>query len=303
MKAKNRKRLWIRLVIYLGVLPLFYFGLCWFLASGYVKPSRNVAQLKPDSMGEVTIDHAPHGLVAWASQSLIDGEPKHDTVVILVHGYGGNRDHWPSLIEYLEVGAEIVAPAMHGQDASLAEKVGFGPGEAAEIISAAQWARKQYDDPPRVVLFGVSLGGSACWLAVGESPELFDAVVSEAAFTTLDKATEEFFDSNFGNLAGVMQPVVWFSNRQAGIDPSTVRPIDAAKEWDGPALVIHGNADTLLGTPNADQLVAASGAELWLVDGLRHAQLAGEQAEELAGRILEFGQTQAKAQRRLLGDN
>ena len=278
--------MWIRLVVYFGVLPLFYLGLCWYLASGYVKPPRNVADMMPSSMRGVTIDHEPHGLLAWASQSLAAGKPEYDTVVILAHGYGANRDHWPLLIEHLEQRAEIVAPAMHGQDASLAEKVGFGPGEAAEIVSAARWAREQYDGDPMVVLFGVSLGGSACWLAAGENPELFDAVVTEAAFETLEGASDEFMVASFGSASFLMRPVVWLSNRQAGIDPKDVRPVDGAKKWNGPALVIHGREDAMFGTHNAEKLAAASGAELWLVEGLRHAQLAGDDSEGLADRIL-----------------
>ena len=290
MKAQRRKRMWIRLVVYFGALPLFYFGLCWYLASGYVKPPRNVAGMMPISMRGVTIEHEPHDLVAWASESLAAGEPEHDTVVILVHGYGANRDHWPLLIEHLEQRAEIVAPAMHGQDASLAEMVGFGPGEAAEIVSAARWAREQYDSEPRVILFGVSLGGSACWLAVGEHPELFDALVTEGAFATLENGSDEFLSSVFGKGAFLMRPVIWFANHQGGIDPSNVRPVDAAKRWNGPALVIHGKEDALFSVQNAERLAEASGAELWLVDELRHAQLAGEQPEEVAERILALGE-------------
>ncbi len=71
MKAKRRRRMWIRLVVYLGLIPLFYFGLCWYLASGYVKPPRSVADEMPGSMRGVTIEHEPHDLVAWASQSLV----------------------------------------------------------------------------------------------------------------------------------------------------------------------------------------------------------------------------------------
>ena len=278
--------MWIRLVVYFGVLPLLYFGLCWYLASGYVKPPRNVAEWMPSSMRAVIIDHEPHDLVAWASRSLATGEPEHDTVVILVHGYGANRDHWPLLIELLEQRAEIVAPAMHGQDASLAEMVGFGPGEAAEIASAARWARAQYEGDVKVVLFGVSLGGSACWLAAGEHPELFDAVVTEGAFATLESASDEFMKSAFRGGSGLMRPVIWFANIQGGIDPSKVRPVDGAKKWSGPALVIHGTEDAMFGTHNAEKLAAASGADLWLVEGLHHAQLAGDDPEGLADRIL-----------------
>ena len=278
--------MWIRLVVYLGFIPLFYFGLCWYLASGYVKPARNVAGNLPSSMRVVTIDHEPHRLVAWASHGLVDGEPQYDTVVILAHGYGGNRDHWEFLIDHLAGRAEIVAPTMQGQDASLADKVGFGPGEAAEIVSAARWAREQYDSDPNVVLFGVSLGGSACWLAAGEHPELFDAVVTEGAFAPLESASDEFLGFVFRRGSSLMRPVIWFANMQGGIDPSKVRPVDAAKKWNGPALVIHGQEDALFGTHHAEELAAACGGELWLVEELTHAQLAGDDPAGLADRIL-----------------
>ncbi len=273
-------------MIYLAALPLFHLALCWFLARSYVRPARLVSVERPASCSDVVIDHDPHNLVAWASSGLAAGTPSHDTVVILAHGYGSNRDHFVDLIPLLSESAEVVVPAMHGQDSSHAAMVGFGPGEAAEIVSAAQWARSQYLVLPRVVVFGVSLGGSAAWLAASAEPELFDVVITEGAFSTLDEANEEFMDAVFGWRKSVMRPVMWFAYRMGGLDASSVRPVDAAATWEGPSLVIHGHEDRLFDLSHAEDLAEASGAELWLVDELRHAQLAGDQPAELASRIL-----------------
>jgi pimeloyl-ACP methyl ester carboxylesterase len=284
-KRKARRK---RIIFYLIALPLIHLGFCFALAQSYVSPSRLISDEMPDSVVELVIDHTPHNLVAWSTPGLAEGAPQHDTVVILAHGYGGNRDYFNDLIQKLQGTVEILVPAMHGQDASHADKVGFGVGEAAEISTAIKWVHDQYEEAPRVVLFGTSLGGSACWLAAAEHPSLVDAVITEGAFATLEEANDEFLRRLFGGVTPVMRPVIWFAYKMGKVDPAAFRPIDAASSWTGHSLVIHGDDDKMFDRDHGQRLADATGTELWIAEGMGHAHLAGDAPTMLAERIIEI---------------
>ena len=71
-----------------------------------------------------------------------------------------------------------------------------------------------------------------------------------------------------------------------GIDPASIRPIDAAAKWKGkPALVIHGDGDKLIPRGNADRLAQAAGAPLWIVPHCGHAEASSEAREEYIERL------------------
>jgi pimeloyl-ACP methyl ester carboxylesterase len=72
----------------------------------------------------------------------------------------------------------------------------------------------------------------------------------------------------------ILRPIVWFGSAKVGINPSKIRPIDAAKKWDRtkPAVILHAEADDLIGRSHADRFVEASGAKLIVLEGASHAQ-------------------------------
>lgn len=255
-------------MLFLLGLLLAYLGFCAYAAYGYLHPYRRVPQ-RPEGVVDASVGKTP----VWATPDLAAGHPSR-VVFVLAHGYGGTRGTWAGLIHDLQTaGIDAVAPAMPGQDANPDPTVGFGRKEARTILDCAAWARAQ--GAQRVVGLGVSLGGGATWLASEEEPHALDGVVTDAAFAQFDEAMNRLLSYKlpFPGGAVICRPIVWIARAMSGIDPWSIRPVDAATKWHGrPALVIQGEADLLVLPSNGHRLAAAAGCPLWLVPGAGHAE-------------------------------
>lgn len=269
-------------MLFLLGLSLAYLAFCIQAAYAYLHPYRQVPTPEP-WIESVRIGDAP----AWATPGLAEGKPS-SVVFVLAHGYGGTRGTWKALLEDLrKAGIDAVAPAMPGQDASPEKTVGFGRAEARTILHAARWCRKQ--GARRVVGLGISLGGGATWLASAEDPSALDGVVTDASFAVFGEAMQAAFGRRIPGGATLLWPVGKIAQLMSGIDPATIRPIDAAKAWYGrPALVIQGTADTLIVPENGERLAKAAGCPIWRVEGAEHAEDYKTAPEEYARRVVAF---------------
>lgn len=269
MQFKPRKPRWRRALTFVSVLGCGYLLLCYGLARLYVSPPRT----KPPSLRmfkrTVLDDKEP----IWVSPGLLAGKPKGHTLYVMVHGYGGGVGHWAEMgNKLIGKGYEVLLPELCAHGDSPDNCCGFGTKESQIIVDATRWARGQYATPPKVVLVGVSMGGSAAWLATAKAPDLFDAIVTEGAFARLDDVVDSFFDARIRGGHVLFWPVKKMAARMACIDPTSVNPVEAAKLWRGkPALVIHCADDQLMKKSFATDLAEASNATLWIIPGARHA--------------------------------
>lgn len=267
----RQRRRSLKRVIGLAALALvgFYLGLCAILAYSYVRPVRFHAD-RPEGLHEVRFEGPGHEIVAWATPGLADGKPSK-AVVIFAHGYGGSVGDWADLMQALHAeNFDSIALNMRAHGSSEAKTCGFGKGEADELISASEWVRAQ--GAQRVVVVGLSMGGAAAWIAGERRPELFDGIVSEGAFARLEPATRRWLDKTVPSGSTVLAPVRFLAERQAGIDPRRINPIESAPAWSGkPGVVIHAERDGLIPRSDAEALSKASGAEFWVVPHAHHA--------------------------------
>ena len=245
-----------------------YAAICLLLAYTYVHPVRRI-QPPPDGLLSQEIPAQIHPIPAWITPNLAAGHPSQ-VVFVLVHGYGGSRASWADLALALkQKGQDSVIPAMPGQDASPWKRVGFGPKEAQIVTQTAEWARQK--GATKVVLVGVSMGGSACWLAV-QSGAPVDAVVTEAAYASFPRAMNRWLDRILPAGSILLRPLVWFAAPMARVDPNRIMPIRGAQAWRGkPALVIQDGDDSLMEPWHADQLAQAANCEKWIVPAAPHA--------------------------------
>ena len=260
---RKRRMIWICL----GLLAAYVLG-TWSAAKGYLQPIRwNVNP--PSWVQETTIPTRFGATPTWITPDLPTSP--QPVVFVLVHGYGGSRETWAEeMRDFPKEGWSAVAPCMPGQDASPAPSVGFGKLEAQTVLDAVRWVRK-VAPRSKIVLMGISLGAAACWMASESDPSV-DAVVSDASFAQFDEAMDAFLDLKIPLGHVLFRPVVWFARAMSGIEPSSIRPVDAAQKWRKPSLVIQGAADTLVAKGHPERLVAASGAEFWSVPGAHHAE-------------------------------
>ncbi len=285
MQSIRRKQLW-RKVLEVSLIALIgYLVVCWCLAGLYLRPARSKAGATPEWVRAVTIPSAKGPVPAWASPRLADGRGR-PVVFVLAFGYGGNRDGWAEPMQELPArGFECVAPCMPGQDESPDDSVGFGPKEAAVLLDAVKWVRSKYAKAPRIVLWGVSMGGAAAWLASEQDPSI-DAVVTEGAYARFDDVVGSWLNAALPGAGLYLRPMVWIASARAKINPAAIRPVDAAAKWRKPALVVQGDQDRLIPMKQAQDLAAAAHCPLWVVHGASHAGCFDQAKTEFLQRLI-----------------
>lgn len=267
----SRRRRKSRNVVYILAIALgLYLFVCYSAARSYISPLR-VRATKPEWVSEVEIPTAAGPDPTWATPGLAAGKGG-PVVFVLAHGYGGSRQTWSDLMRDLpKHGIEAIAPSMPGQDASPDKTVGFSLKESDVILDAVKWVRARYAKPPKVVLMGLSMGGAATWIASAKDPTV-DGVITDSAYARFDEAMNQFFERKLRGGSMLFAPVIWMAKGMTGLQPEKVVPLESAAKWKKPALVIQGDADTLIVPSHAERLAKASKAQLWIVPGAEHAQ-------------------------------
>jgi uncharacterized protein len=284
MLSTLRKRLWRRVIVYPVVLLLFYVGTCYMLARMYLGPRPSNPPI-PQGAIAVEIPGNDYPIPAWHSPNLL----KAPVVFVCVHGYGGSRGAWSDVLTELPAhGYGVVVPALPGHDVSPDQTRGFGGKESEVVVKTIAWVRSQSTVKPKIVLLGVSMGGSSAWLASAKDPGV-DAVITEGAFARLDPIIDSWFDHIVWNGRIFFRPVRWMASGMSGIDPSSINPVEDAAKWKGrPALVIHCEGDTLIPESNAQALANAAGCEIWRIPNSGHAQGIGVAKDEYLKKLIEM---------------
>ncbi len=272
--------IWIPITL-LGV----YLAGCFLSARGFIWLRRHYS-VTPDWLQEVPVPSSGGPNPTWITPNFYGGAK---VIVVCAHGYKGNRDTWTELIaELVPFGVASVVPCMPGQDHSPEPQVGFGLKESEMLLEVVAWVRGQFETPPPIVLMGLSMGGSAVWMAAVGDPSIA-GVISQDAFSHFGQAMDGFFERKIPGGRHIFAPVMWMAAWMSGLSPHDVQPILAAEKWKGrPALVIQGEADSMFGTTHAYRLAEASGADLWMVPGADHAESFRVAPLEYVERVSKF---------------
>ncbi len=271
--VENRRARFRRRLVWLLLLVVAYFAICFVLAYRYVRPSRDIAA-KPAGAVDLSIPGPRTEVPVWATPGLARGNPSSDTAFLLVHGYGGNREGWAQSFQDLRsAGFEVAVPEMPAHGSSPDPVCGFGIKEARVTLATANWMRDRMGEGAKVVAVGVSMGGAACWLASEMDPSAFYAIATEDSFARLSEASDRWFDMLLPGGRYVFAPVRWFSTWLSGVDPAKVNPVEAARLWKGrPAIVLHCREDRLMASSHAERLAEAAGCPLIVIDGAGHSE-------------------------------
>jgi fermentation-respiration switch protein FrsA (DUF1100 family) len=258
-----------------------------------VHPGRSTPHRTPDDVGIAQwreADFQSHdglSLSAWVVPS------RNGATVILVHGHGGNRaqllDDAAMLVEN-GYGALLID--LRNCGSSEGDLTTMGYLEVLDVGGALAFLSAQPEnDPERIGLLGHSMGGATALLAAARYPEI-KAVVAESTFTSVEDNVSDSIQALTGLPPFPFAPlVVWFGEREAGVDISQVSPLDAITTISPRAiLIVHGELDELLFVRNAHQLYAAAGEpkELYVIPNAGHGGLPQAQPEEYQERIVGF---------------
>lgn len=186
-------------------------------------------------------------------------------VVVVVHGYGGNR------IGTLEVG-----PPLHALGYGLLyAELGYvrgggryrgGDREADEVGRAVAWVGKNTGRP--AVLLGFSGGAFASLAATARGAKVI-AVVADSGFVSFRHVAA--FRAGLPRFLGVLMPVLYPLASGGG------HLVDLAREIKGgslavPALIIHGTADETVPPGGGADLAELTGGDLWELPGVGHTK-------------------------------
>lgn len=257
MKKRDRVR---RILFILAGGVGAYLGPCFFLASKYLSP--NTPPVNPPSFVDpMKLDD---GNPVWQTHGLTQEAPS-STVFVFAHGYGGGMNQWQPVMDDLRrMGYDSMEVSMPGHGGNPDSMVGFGPKEARILSDAVD--RVRHDGAKRVVLVGVSMGGAAAWLATELNPRI-DAIATEGAYARFDEAMKYVTDAG----GGILAPMVWMAEKRSGVEPEKIVPLNAAKKWKKPALVLQAADDKIIPLQHAQDLAEASGAELEIIPNVSHA--------------------------------
>ena len=259
-------------------------------AQSALHPPRIPLSQTPRSVGiseyqDVAFTTADHILLkGW----YMPPRPGNGQVILLFHGYAGNRQILlPEAGMLSNHGFGVLMIDFRGHGESGDALVTIGENEQNDVRAALDWAASQ-PGVRGLSGLGFSMGGAALAMAASRDTRL-SSVVIEAAFPTLD--AELWFRARvFGWLSQL--PAVWVT-RGAGVDPGHVRPLDALCAISPrPVLLIYGehDGDVPPGTPQAMRAAACSPAELWLVPGAGHQNYAEIDPAEYEQRLVDWFQ-------------
>ncbi|MEU6991708.1 alpha/beta fold hydrolase [Streptomyces sp. NPDC046465] len=224
-------------------------------------------------------------------------DPEGEVAVVLAHGFTGDlsRPHVQRIAGVFAQRAAVITFSFRGHGGSGGHST-VGDREVLDLAAAVAWARSL--GHARVVTVGFSMGGSVVLrhaaLHRGRTEARTDAVVAVSA------PARWYYRGT-----APMRRLHWVVTRRAGrtVGRLGLRTRIHPHEWDPvplspvesvpliaptPLLIVHGDRDPYFPVDHPRMLAAAAegGAELWLEEGMGHAEHAA--TDELVGRIASW---------------
>jgi hypothetical protein len=132
----------------------------------------------------------------------------------------------------------------------------LGIREAEDVSVAFAYAKTQWPDLP-VLLYGVSMGGAAVLRAAAEAGVRPAGMILEAVFDNLLTTTHHRFDALGLPGSPAAELLLFWGGVQLGANPFAHNPVDYAASVDVPVLLLYGEGDPWVLSPEREALAAA----------------------------------------------
>ncbi|MBQ0139924.1 MAG: alpha/beta hydrolase [Kurthia sp.] len=183
--------------------------------------------------------------------------------VVNVHFYlGDNTRMIPWTRNFYDAGFHVLAPNLRGHGSSEGDYIGMGWDDRLDLV---QWIDAIIEEDPEaeILLFGISMGGSAVMMASGEElPPQVKVIIEDCGYANVDnlfayQLKELFHLPSFP----VMNAANTMTKIRAGYALEDVDAIKQLKKNTLPILFIQGDADTFVPFSMLDSLYEATAGE------------------------------------------
>jgi len=255
--------------VLVGLLVVVLAGIvsAWVVGSKLTEPDNHPVPLPLGFQAQiVSIPGTGHAIAGWWVDSG-SGSP----VVLLLHGVRADRSSMVSRAQLLlRHGFSVLLIDLQAHGETPGEAITLGFRESTDVVAARDWIT-QTAPGRRIGVIGCSLGGASVLLA--PQPSGFDAVVLEAAYPRIGRATENRIRIFLGPLAPVVTPLLLMQLQpRLHIAVSDLEPIRSIGRLGAAVLVVAGSKDERTTLAESQELFNAAAApkSLWVVEGARH---------------------------------
>jgi pimeloyl-ACP methyl ester carboxylesterase len=261
---------------------------------GRSRPARTPADLGVAKWQEIQFLSADGlRLYGW----FIPPDPLADgALLIYVHGLANNRGELLEQAIMLRAhgyGALLFDLRNHGESEGTITTLGHT--EVDDLRGAVAFAQTLPGvNADRIGVVGRSMGGAVAIRGAARIPEV-RAVAVQSTYSSVEDNVAEGTRAFTGLPAFPFAPlVIWFGEREAGLDIGQVRPIDdVAQIAPRAVLFIHGELDGAILPENSVRLYEAAGEpkELYLVSGAGHGGFLDVAQTAFEQRLVRFFDT------------
>lgn len=217
--------------------------------------------------------------------------------IVIVHGFTGSwrRAEVRRIVAEFTRVAGVVSFDLRGHGSS-AGTSSVGDLEVRDLDAAIAWARRLGHD--RIVTIGWSLGAAVALrqaAASSDPPDAVAAVSGPSRWNYRGTASMRLLQVGISTRIGRFVLANAYGTRisKLGWNPWPTPPDLAATRLRGRrVLVVHGDADHYFPLDHARWLASASGAQLWVEPGMRHAE--GAASDDLLDRLAAWAEATPK---------
>ncbi len=202
-----------------------------------------------------------------------------DRVVIVVHGADVCRKNTTVLLSsgmLANNGFNVLSIDLrnHGDSAVVSKRFTAGVTEYKDVLGAFDWLRKKGYAAENIGVLGVSMGASTSINAFGEEPAI-SALWADSAFADIPTVLDDQLALNGMPLFFADAVLIVARLNGTNMDMDAISPIRSIQKLHGrPVAIVHGSKDEWVNVNSAYRLYDATGktADLWIIDGTRHAE-------------------------------
>ena len=200
---------------------------------------------------------------------------KDAPVELLFHGYRGNseRDLCGGVERCFALGRSVILIDQRGGGASDGSVTSFGIHERFDCLTWINYAVERFGSDVKLILGGVSMGGSTVAMAAGEDlPKNVVCVMSDCGYTSAKEIMYEVIQK-MHLPPRLLYPFVRLGAKWFGrFDLEETSPLEAVKRSKTPIVFIHGDADDFVPGRMSKELyeACASPKKMVLIPGAGH---------------------------------